>query len=115
VKAELARHNRCNVDHRYVSLDNPESAHQRSEHNPLAAYVALVADCVDESLGFVVVDGHYLTTCITAIRPKIEPGGLLLEDVANMWPDNEPPVTGERPEVSRTTNEIKFTVIWRKQ
>jgi predicted O-methyltransferase YrrM len=111
VKAELARRN---VDYRYVPLDHPESAHEQSEYNPLPAYVAVVANCPDESLDFVVVDGHYRSTCITAVLPNIKPGGLLLVDDANMWPDNEPPVPSEWPEVSRTTNGIKFTVIWRK-
>ena len=114
VKAELARHDRSNVDYRYVPLDHPESAHERSEYKPLPAYVAVVANCLDESFDFVVVDGHYRSTCISAVLPKIKPGGLLLVDDANMWPGNEPPVPREWPEVSRTTNGIKFTVIWRK-
>jgi predicted O-methyltransferase YrrM len=114
VKAELARHDRRNVDYRYVPLDHPESSSERSEYNPLPAYVAVVASCLDESFDFVIVDGHYRSTCISAVLPKIKPGGLLLVDDANMWPGNEPPVPREWPEVSRTTNGIKFTVIWRK-
>ena len=114
VNSELVRHDLRNVDYRYVPLDHPESDPERFEYNLLPAYVAVVADCLDESLDFVVVDGHYRSTCIMAALSKIKPGGLLLVDDANMWPDNEPPVPCEWPEVSRKTNGIKFTVIWRK-
>jgi predicted O-methyltransferase YrrM len=114
VKGQLAARNCRNVDYRFVPLDHPESEPERPEYNPLPAYVKAVVDGADQSLDFVVVDGHYRSACIVAVLPKIKPGGLLLVDDANMWPDNAPPVPREWPEVSRTTNGIKFTVIWRK-
>ena len=45
---------------------------------------------------------------------KVETRRLLLVDDANMWPNCQPPVPAGWSEVSRTTNGIKFTVIWRK-
>jgi predicted O-methyltransferase YrrM len=114
VKGQLAAADCRNVDYRFVPLDHPESEPERPEYHPLPAYVRTITECADNSLDFVVVDGHYRSSCIAAVLSKIKPGGLLLVDDANMWPDNVPPVPRDWPEVSRTTNGIKFTVIWRK-
>jgi len=114
VKGELSARECLNVDYRHIPLDHSEAEPERSRYEPLPAYVMAIVDCADQSLDFVVVDGHYRSTCISATFPKIKPGGLLLVDDANMWPDDSPPVPREWPEVSRTTNGIKFTVIWRK-
>lgn len=114
VRAELLRHDCGNVDYRHVPLDHPVSEPERPGYNPLPAYVVTGVNCPDESLDFVVIDGHYRGTCIGAALTRIVPGGLLLVDDANMWPENSPPVPRDWPEVSRTTNGIKFTVIWRK-
>ena len=114
MKAVLVGHDSSNVDYRFIPLDHPECAPEQPIYSPLPAYVAVVANCPDKSLDFVVVDGHYRTTCIAAVLSKIKPGGLLLVDDANRWPGDAPPVPCDWPEVSRTTNGIKFTVIWRK-
>ena len=114
VKEELARQNVTNVDYRNVPLNHPENAGEKPIYDPAPDYVALAAEFPDQSLDFVVVDGHYRSHCIAAVVTKLKPGGLLLVDDANMWPGNMPPVPKDWPEVSRTTNGIKFTVIWQK-
>ena len=114
VKEELARRNVTNVDYRHIPLNHPESAGEQLSYDPVPDYVALAAEFPDESLDLVVVDGHYRSHCIAAVLAKLKPGGLLLVDDANLWPENMPPVPSEWPEASRTTNGIKFTVIWRK-
>jgi hypothetical protein len=114
IDGELTHRNCVNVDYRFVPLDHPESEPERPHYNPLPKYVAVATIQPDESLDLVVVDGHYRSSCIAAVLTKLKPGGLLLVDDANMWPQNAPPVPREWPEASRTSNGIKVTVIWRK-
>ena len=68
-------------------------------YDPLLAYVAVVANCPDESLDFVVVDSHYRSACIAAVVPKIKPGGLLWSTMRTCG-RAMPPVPREWPEVS---------------
>jgi predicted O-methyltransferase YrrM len=114
VKQELGRRNYANVDYRLVPLNHPEAAPEQAEYNLTPAYVAIAAEFADGSFDLVVVDGHYRSHCIAAGVSKLKPGGLLVVDDANMWPGDTPPVPPGWPEVSRTTNGIKVTVIWRK-
>jgi predicted O-methyltransferase YrrM len=114
VKGQLAAVGIANVDYRVVPLDHPESEGERPVYDPPPRYVAVASEFADGALDFVVVDGHYRSHCIRAVLGKLRPGGLLLVDDANLWPGNAPPVPGDWPEVSRTTNGLKFTVVWRK-
>jgi predicted O-methyltransferase YrrM len=114
VKEELDRRDVANVDYRLIPLNHPEPAGEQLSYDPVPDYVALAAEFRDESLDLVVVDGHYRSHCIAAVLAKLKPGGLLLVDDANLWPENSPPIPREWTEVSRTTNGIKFTVIWRR-
>jgi hypothetical protein len=114
VNADLARWGLTNVDYRHVPLDHPEAEGERAVYDPIPAYVGVAGEFPDESLDLVVVDGHYRSHCIAASLAKLKQGGHLLVDDANLWPGNRPPVPGDWPEVSRTTNGIKFTVVWRK-
>jgi hypothetical protein len=114
VSNDLARRKCDNVDYRHVPLNHPESEPEHPSYDPLPDYVAVAASLSDGSLDLVVVDGHYRTACIAAVLPKLKPGGLLLVDDANMWPGNSPPVPADWPEVSRTTNGLKSTLVWRK-
>ena len=110
----LARRNISNVEVRLVPLDHPAEEPERATYDPLPAYVAVATGLPDESLDLVVVDGHYRSQCIAAVVDKLRSGGLLLVDDADRWPGAAPPVPAGWPEVSRTTNGIKSTVIWRK-
>lgn len=114
VKGQLAAAGVSNVDYRVVPLDHPEAEGERPAYDPPPRYVAVAADFADGALDFVVVDGHYRSHCIRAVLDKLRPGGLLLVDDANLWPGNAPPVPADWAEVSRTTNGLKFTVVWRK-
>jgi len=114
VTEQLAKSGRTNVDYRLIPLEHPEAEGEQSEYDPTPNYVAVVNAFPDSSLDLAVVDGHYRSHCIQAVLTKLKRGGLLLVDDANLWPGNAPPVPGNWTEVSRTTNGLKFTVIWRK-
>jgi predicted O-methyltransferase YrrM len=114
IQKQLVDEGITNVEYRLLPLDDPESAPEEAAYPQLPRYVAAVDEFADDTLDFAVVDGHYRTTCIRAVLPKLKPGGFLLVDDANMWPGNRPPIPTDWKEVSRTTNGIKFTVIWEK-
>ena len=114
VSRDLADQGIHNVDYRLVPLDHNESKPEQPRYDPLPRYVAAIAELPDDSLDLVIVDGHYRTTCIAEAQSKLRPGGLLLVDDANLWPADRPPVPETWSEVSRTTNGIKYTAIWRK-
>ena len=114
VSKQLEEANIKNVKYRLVPLDHPEADPELPEYHPQPKYIAVASDLPDGCLDLVVVDGHYRSHCIRASISKLRSGGLLLVDDANLWPGNAPPVPIDWPEVSRTTNGIKFTVIWKK-
>ncbi len=114
VRARLDRAGRANVDYRLVSLDHPESQPEQPTYAPMPAYVRVAHGLADASLGLVVVDGHYRTHCLLAALPKVKPGGLLLVDDMNLWPGCRPPVPDDWPQVSRSTNGLKWTGVWRR-
>jgi len=114
ISRKLADAGLGNVDYRLIPLDHPKSAPEQEVYDPLPKYVAIVADFPDESLDFIVVDGHYRSHCIRQSHCKLKPGGFLLVDDANLWPDTKPPVPTHWLEVSRSSNGLKTTVIWQK-
>ena len=114
VRTRLADLGRTNVDHRLIPLDHTETEPERESYDPLPEYVAAVAGFVDRSLEFIAVDGHYRTQCIRFALEKLKPGGLLLVDDANLWPGDAPPVPADWPVVSRTSNGLKITAVWRR-
>ncbi len=115
VRAQIARSGLDNVDYRLVPLDHPDSEPERENYDPLPSYVAVLSSFPDEGIDFIVVDGHYRTTCIRACPPKLKAGGLLLVDDTNMWGGSErvPVPTGWRL-VHRSGNGIKSAAIWQK-
>ena len=115
VRAGLDRQGIDNVDYRLVPLDHPESEPDRGSFDPLPAYVAVLDEFPDGSIDLVVVDGHYRTTCLGVVGPKIRPGGLLLVDDVNLWgsPDDVPVPEGW-PMVDRSHNGVKGTCVWRR-
>jgi len=114
ISRKLADAGLRNVDYRLIPLDHPKSAPEQEVYDPLPKYVAIAADFPDESLDFIVVDGHYRSHCIRQSHCKLKPGGFLLVDDANLWPDTKPPVLTHWLEVSRSSNGLKTTVIWQK-
>jgi hypothetical protein len=68
------------VDYRHVpcqlgELDEPQS-------HP---YAEVAAEFADGGLDFALVDGYVRETCMRAVMPKINPGGLLILDNANRF------------------------------
>ncbi len=75
-----------NVDYRYIDLDHPIDEPAKMFYDVTPKYVAIAEEFSDESLDFVVVDGHYRQACIQAVIPKLKKGGLLLVDNSNWMP-----------------------------
>jgi len=99
---------------RLIALDHPLSEPTRRDYDPLPAYVAVAGEFADESLDFVVVDGHYRTACIKQVLPKLKIGGLLLVDDTGWLPLKEWGVPGSWPIVHQSRNIVNCTTIWRK-
>jgi hypothetical protein len=96
-----------------IPLNNPEMEPERSEYDPVPDYVASCDQIENASLDFVIVDGHYRTHCVRHMVPKIKPGGYLLLDDSNLWPQQEilqVPKTWMIDDNS--TNGIKNSIIW---
>ena len=73
VRARLASENLTNVDYRLIPLDHPESDPERAEYATVPRYVAVADEFPDDSLDFVLVDGHYRTNCIRRCLGKLRP------------------------------------------
>jgi predicted O-methyltransferase YrrM len=115
VRARLARDELRNVDYWLVPLDHPAAQPEQDAYDPLPAYVSVLRGFAEESLDFIVVDGHYRTACIRNALDKLKPGGLLLVDDVNMWGAPELlPVPAEWPLVHRSGNGLKLTCVWKK-
>jgi SAM-dependent methyltransferase len=82
---KLARRKIGNVDYRFIPLDHPENEPERTDYDPLPAYVSVLDTFEDECLDLVIVDGHYRRHCILASLAKLKPGGLLLVDDVHYW------------------------------
>jgi hypothetical protein len=77
--------------------------------------VAVAKQFLNNSLDFVVVDGHYRHACVKQALPKLKPGGLLLVDDFGFVPSlSEWGVPSSWPVVLKSSNSYKDTIIWRK-
>jgi predicted O-methyltransferase YrrM len=115
VRKMLSDRGVANVDYRLVALDHPEEQPEAETYASTPKYVAVLDEFADESLDFVLVDGHYRTTCIRHCLGKLKPGGILLVDDVNMWGQPERvPVPRDWPMVDRSTNGVKLSCAWRK-
>lgn len=111
----LQRERVGNVDYRFIALDHPLSEPERLEYDPIPHYVDVLEQSADESFDFIVVDGHYRTTCIKRAVAKLAPLGLLLVDDVNIWPSRASvPVPVEWELANESTNGLKRCCIWRK-
>jgi predicted O-methyltransferase YrrM len=109
--ADEAEKENLNAEMHYVQLDHPESEPEREEYAVTPAYVAVLNQFPDASLDLIVVDGHYRTTIVKACPRKLRPGGLLLVDDLNLWPDG-PPTPQAWQLVHRASNGLKATGVW---
>ncbi|MEP7340597.1 MAG: class I SAM-dependent methyltransferase [Acidobacteriota bacterium] len=115
VREDLHREKVGNVDYRLIPLDHTESEPEQENYQPLPAYVRVLEDFADDELDFVIVDGHYRTTCIKFGLRKLKPGGLLLVDDTNLWPSRSLiPVPSDWALMDESTNGIKQACIWKK-
>ncbi len=115
VSGRLGAADITNVEYRLLPLDHPVEEGERPLYDPLPVYVAAIAEVPDESLHFVVVDGHYRSACIRVARPKLAPGGLLLVDDLELWRDGvRLPVPADWEQVHESSNGIKRTGVWKK-
>jgi Methyltransferase domain len=113
VQGQISASGLNNVKYLHVPLEHPPSAPERSNYDTLPRYVGVVDRFADRSLDFIVVDGHYRTTCIRHAMRKLAPGGYLLVDDINMWATfAEVGVPADWPIVDDSTNGIKRCVIW---
>lgn len=113
VGAQLRAKSVCNVDYRLVTLDHPAGEDEWPVYDPIPRYVAAADAFGDGELGLVVVDGHYRTHCVRRSVPKIRPGGLLLVDDVERWPDlSAIPVPADWPVADLSSNGLKQTCVW---
>jgi hypothetical protein len=78
VKAQLAQRGASNVTYLQRPLDGQADS----------PYVQAADTFADRSLNFALVDGELRQECLSAIIPKIAPGGLLVLDNANWYIDH---------------------------
>lgn len=103
-----------NVECRFVPLDHPLDAPTVRDYDPVPSYVAVADEFPDNSIDFVVVDGHYRLACVKRALPKIKPGGLLLIDNTNWFALPGWGVPECWPVVHQSNNLMTQTTIWRK-
>jgi hypothetical protein len=116
VKTQLAGEQVENVDYRLIRLNHPESEPEHVRYALTPDYVAIADQMPDASLNFVVVDGHYRTTCVRHVLAKISPGGYLLVDDVNMWPSPEQVGVPEKwPVLDDSSNGVKRCIIWQSR
>jgi predicted O-methyltransferase YrrM len=113
IRAQLARAQVSNVDYLNVPIEHPLSAPERSSYDPVPQYVKVADRFADHSLDFIVVDGHYRTTCIRHVAPKLAPGGYLLVDDAQRWTSlADLGVPSSWRIVDDSSNGLKRCVVW---
>ncbi|WP_373529163.1 class I SAM-dependent methyltransferase [Nostoc sp.] len=115
VKTKIESANLANVDLRLIPLNHPSLQPEQEFYERCPNYVAVLDEFEEESLDFVIVDGHYRTNCTRKCLSKIKPSGYLLIDDTNMWNSLD---LLKIPEnwliVNQSTNGIKTAVIWQK-
>jgi SAM-dependent methyltransferase len=112
VKAKLT--SSPNVDYRYVALDHPASEPTVPRYPQSPSYVAVADRFEDESVDFVVIDGHYRQACVLASLGKLKPGGFLLVDNSNWLSPAEWGVPASYPVVHESEYGRGATTVWRK-
>lgn len=103
-----------NVTLRFIPLEHEFRERYSPYYPELPAYVRAIETFPDQSLDFVVVDGHYRQPCIWAALPKIKPGGYLLLDNSNWLLREYWPVPLSWPLVHESRNVLTQTSIWQK-
>jgi hypothetical protein len=110
LNAKGHRHIEC----KFIALDHPLEEPAQPHYDPLPSYVKIAETFADESLDFVVVDGHYRQACALAALPKLKSGGHLLIDNSNWLTLEEWGVPASWPIVHQGSNVMTQTTIWKK-
>lgn len=103
-----------NVECRYIPLDHSLNQPTLPRYDQTPKYVKVVEEFDDESIDFVVVDGHYRQACILEALKKIKSGGFLLVDNTNWMPLKEWGVPCDWSIVHQSSNVMTETTIWKK-
>jgi predicted O-methyltransferase YrrM len=98
----------------HVPLDHPERSPTVATYDPVPRYVAVADEFADESLDFVLVDGHYRQACVRAALPKVRRGGLVVIDNSNWLPKAEWGIPPQWPLVHESENVRSQTTIWQR-
>ncbi|OGF65016.1 MAG: hypothetical protein A2Y62_14420 [Candidatus Fischerbacteria bacterium RBG_13_37_8] len=104
------KHIKCCLVRLEHSLEEPT----KPFYDKQPAYVSIIEDFEDESLDFVVVDGHYRQACILAALPKLKSKGCLLVDNTNWLPIEEWGVPPKWLIMHQSSNVLTQTTIWQK-
>lgn len=104
----------ANVEYLYIPLDHPADEPTSPIYATTPRYVAVADRMADESLDFVVVDGHYRQACVRAVLSKIRAGGFLLIDNSD-WLSRQEWGVSERFELAHQSSYGRGqTSVWRK-
>jgi len=103
-----------NVDHRFVALEHAESEPTYPLYTPMPKYVAVADEFADNSVDFVLIDGHYRQACVPAAMKKLRPGGFLTIDNSNWMPQSEWGVPESWRLLHRSMGFESETSIWQK-
>jgi hypothetical protein len=112
VSADLASF--PNAQCRFVPLEHTPDEGTTAHYARIPAYVAVADEFADESLDFVVVDGHYRQACILRVLPKLKPQGMLLVDNTDWLPLADWGVPLSWPILHQSSNVLTQTTIWQK-
>jgi predicted O-methyltransferase YrrM len=114
VSSRLQARGITNVDYRLVPLDHTEAEAEQAPYDPVPSYPGVAAELENASLDLVLVDGHYRNHCIRGVIPKLRPGGYLVVDDVNFWPEGARlPVPEHWPVVDESSNGLKITRTWK--
>lgn len=103
-----------NAEIKFIGLDHPEKDPTPAHYDQTPKYVAVVDNYKDETLDFVVIDGHYRLTCVKQVLPKLRKGALLLIDNTNWMPLENWGVPKDWELVHKSFNGVSETSIWKK-
>lgn len=113
IRERISRQNLTNVDYRFIALDHPENDPTYPNYAMTPKYVDVISSMPDESLDFVVIDGHYRQACLQAVQRKLKHGGLLLLDNSN-WMSLEEWQAPSWPIAHQSSGFYGETTIWKK-
>lgn len=103
-----------NIDYLHITLDHPADAPTYPQYNPLPRYVDVIYKFPDQSLDFVLIDGHYRQACLAVSLGKIKSGGFLVVDNSNWMSLEEWGAPKDWPIVHKSMGFESETTVWRR-